>query len=443
MQLANKKVTTIGARRSGVAVANLVLSKGGIPKISDSGTREASAADLQNLSAPEQVATEWGGHTRAFVEDSDLIILSPGVRLDAEPVQWARAKNIPVWGEIELAWQFCTKPVIAVTGSNGKTTVVNLITKILEAGGLRPCLCGNVGSPFSGQVLQLDDKDFVVLEISSFQLESIQKFCPHIAVFLNFSQNHLDRHKDLTEYFDAKKKIFLNQSGKDYAVLNQQNEMIKALAPELKAKVVFFNAPDVLKETGLTNPNQQAVFAVGQILGISGDVCRRVFSEFKGVEHRLEWVRSVNGIEFINDSKATTAEASRWAMQSFDRPIVMICGGRDKNIDFSVLREVVKTKVKRMIVIGEAREKIRRTFSDVVDLEECGSLKEAVQKAQQSAALGESVVFSPMCASFDMFANFEERGRVFKQIVWELFEIKNEKVPQRPSLPVSQLDRST
>ena len=414
MDLANKKVTIIGARRSGVAVANLVLRLNGRPKISENGP------PIEAFGGDKEIPTEWGGHTRQFIEDSDLLVLSPGVRIDASPVRWARAKKIPVIGEIELAWRFCPKPVIAVTGSNGKTTVVTLIAKILEAAGKKVSLCGNMGIPFSKEVLNLENKDLVVLEISSFQLESIVDFRPHVAVILNFSQNHLDRHKDLNEYFEAKKRIFLNQQPGDYAVLNYEEPLLRNLASQLKTKVLYFNSPNVLRETHLRNPNQLAAMTVGTIFGVSTDVAAKVFAEFKGVEHRLEWVRTVNGVHFINDSKATTAEAGRWALESFKEPIILICGGRDKNIDFSVLRELVQKKVKKMMVIGEARDKIKRVFSDVVTVQECPTLEEAVVQARKSATAGDRVVLSPLCASFDMFSNFEERGRVFKKIVQEL-----------------------
>ncbi|HLD69641.1 MAG TPA: UDP-N-acetylmuramoyl-L-alanine--D-glutamate ligase [Candidatus Omnitrophota bacterium] len=427
MDLTNKKVTILGARRSGVAVANLVSRLNGIPKISDSGSKDASQKDLEKLIFPQNVLMEWGGHTKSFVEDSDLVVLSPGVRIDAQPVLWARAKKIPVMGEIELAWRFCSKPVVAVTGSNGKTTVVTLITRILQEAGQKVSLCGNVGIPFCEEVLNLQDKDLVVMEASSFQLESIIDFRPHVAVILNFSQNHLDRHKDLDEYFDAKKRIFLNQRPDDYAVLNYEDHRLRNLAPQLKAKVLYFNSPDALEETSLRNPNQLAAIRVAKIFKLRPDVVAKVFAEFTGVEHRLEWVRTLDGVHFINDSKATTAEAGRWAMESFEEPIIMICGGRDKNIDFSLLRELAGKKVKKMLVIGEARDKLKKAFSDVVTVEECRTLEEAVLRARKSASIGDRVVLSPMCASFDMFLNFEERGRIFKKIVKELIPSLNKK----------------
>ncbi len=420
LELKNKRVTVIGAQRSGIAVANLVTNLKGKVKISECGPRQQSEKNLAKLISPQNVEHEWNGHSQPFIEESDLVVLSPGIRLDALPVQWARAKGIPVLGEIELAWQFCSKPVIAVTGSNGKTTVVTLITRFLENGGKRVVLCGNMGIPFSEQVLDLPKKDLVVLEISSFQLESILTFRPHVAVFLNFNQNHLDRHKDLNEYLEAKKRIFFNQTSSDYAVLNYQSAQIRDSSSAISSQVRYFNHPDVVRGASIKNPNYLAAMTVAGILGVEETVCHQAFDSFKGVEHRLEWVRSVAGVDFINDSKSTTAEAGRWAMQSFNRKVIMICGGRDKNIDFSVLRDVVQEKVRKMIVIGESKEKIKRSFSDVVPIEECATLLEAVKTARKNAVAGECVLFSPMCTSFDMFSNFEERGMVFKEIVQQL-----------------------
>ncbi len=420
LDLKNKKVTVIGARRSGVAVANLVYRLHGKPKISDLGPREASKTDLEKLIMKDNMPMEWGGHSQNFIEDSDLVVLSPGVRIDAPPVQWAKGKSIPVMGEIELAWQFCPIPIIAVTGSNGKTTTVHLISKILEKAGKRACLCGNLGYPFCEYVLDLKDKDFVILEVSSFQLESVIEFKPHIALLLNFSQNHLDRHKDIQDYFDAKKRIFLNQDKNDYALLNYDDPKIKDLSKTLKAQVSFFNAPDALEKTTIKNPNQLAAMAVAKILGIDRSFCFQVFKEFKGVEHRLELVRTIYEVDYINDSKSTTVEAGRWALQNIANPIVMIAGGKNKNMDFSPLRNLVKQRVKRMLVIGEAKGQLKNAFKSVVEVEESESLELAILRAQDIARPGDCVLLSPMCASFDMFKDFEHRGRVFKETVMRL-----------------------
>ncbi|HOW34814.1 MAG TPA: UDP-N-acetylmuramoyl-L-alanine--D-glutamate ligase [Candidatus Omnitrophota bacterium] len=417
MDLKNKKVTVLGLGRSGTALAELIDSLKGIPRISEKAPYDSVKKVLENWPLKDRVETEFGNHSREFIEKSDLVVLSPGVRIDAPPVQWAREKNIPVIGEIELAWSFCDKPVIAVTGSNGKTTVSTLIKEFLAAAGKKVCLCGNIGSPFSKHVLELKDKDFVVLEISSFQLESIVHFRPHVAVFINFSQNHLDRHKDLQEYLDAKKRIFMNQAKGDYAVLNYQDPTVKGLTPELKAKVIYFNSPQVLEHVPISNPNYLAASAAAGVLGVSQEICRKAFENFKGVEHRLEQVRTIEGVDFINDSKSTTIESGRWALESIERPIILICGGRDKKLDFSVIKDLVRNKVKLMIIIGEAREKIRQVFKGVIPIEESDSFKNAVLLARQKAVKGDCVILSPMCTSYDMFSNFEERGKVFKEIV--------------------------
>lgn len=428
MDLKNKTVTILGAQRTGMALARLVARLGGKAKISEKGTENTLPGDFRQWAKQHQVACEFRGHTRPFIEGSDVLVLSPGVPHNSEAVQWARAENSLVLGEIEFAFQFCNKPVIAVTGSNGKTTVVTLIHQVLEAAGRRSCLCGNIGAPFSGYVLDLADKDFVVLEISSFQMETvidpgtpgIRGFKPHIAVILNVNQNHLDRHKDFQEYFDAKKRIFLNQDARDYAVLNAQDQGLKNLAPQLKAQVRFFNAAPLALPGVAPNPNFAVAREVANILGIKDDVCAGVFRNFKGVEHRLELVRQIDGVNFINDSKATTAQAAIWALERLNAPVIMICGGRDKNIDFSVVAPFVRQKVKKMITIGEARAKLKKTFEGVVSLEEYTTLPDAVSRAGAIAQKGDSVLLSPMCTSFDMFANYEERGRLFKELVHNL-----------------------
>jgi len=425
MDLANKTVTILGAQRTGMALARLAVRLGGRAKISEKGDEGAVSEDFRQWAKQHKVICEFRGHTRVFIEGSDLVVLSPGVPHNSEAVGWARARNILVLGEIEFAFQFCPKPVIAVTGSNGKTTVVTLIYDVLEASGRRSCLCGNIGVPFAGQVLDLDDKDLVVLEISSFQLETIvpsdtpgiRGFKPHVAVILNVNQNHLDRHEDFQEYFDAKKRIFSNQDARDYAVLNAQDPGLKDLAPRLKAQVRFFNATPLALAGVMPNSNFAVTREVANILGINDEVCARVFRDFKGVEHRLELVRQIDGVSFINDSKATTAQAAIWALERLNSPVIMICGGRDKNIDYSVVVPLVREKVKKMIIIGEARAKLRKTFAPVVALEECATLSEAVTRASVIARTGDNVLLSPMCTSFDMFANYEERGRAFKQIV--------------------------
>lgn len=413
--LKNKRVTIIGAARSGIAVADVVLRLGGIAKISESKQLEEVIAG---------VIVEAGGHTKEFIQDSDYVVLSPGVRLDTLPVKWARECGIEVMGEVEFASRLCPCPIVAVTGSNGKTTTSTVIAEIIKRAGRSVCICGNIGSPFSKHVLDLKSTDTVVLEISSFQLESTIHFKPHVAVWTNFSQNHLDRHKDLEEYFQAKCKIFANQDKNDFAVINIGDPQLKKLAERLKVKVLFFNqhhprltSPVEGEEFEVDNPNYLAAMQVARALGISDDICLKVFSEFRGVEHRLEFVRDLGGVDFINDSKSTTVEAGRWALERTLKPMVMICGGLDKHLDYSPLKPLVEKKVKHMLAIGQAREIMKSTFADVVDVDTFTSLEEAVKAARGIAKSGECVLLSPMCASFDMFKDYEHRGRCFKEIV--------------------------
>jgi UDP-N-acetylmuramoylalanine--D-glutamate ligase len=426
--LKRKRVTIIGAARSGIAVANAVLRLGGVAKISEHKPLEEFAAQLKDLSDTTLVNIEAGGHTKDFVQDSDYVVLSPGVRLDMLCVKWAKDRGIEVMGEVEFASRLAPCPIVAVTGTNGKTTTSTLIAEIIKRAGRKVCLCGNIGSPLSKYVLDLKPLDTIVLEISSFQLESTIHFKPHVAVWTNFSQNHLDQHKDLEEYFQAKCKIFTNQDKNDFAVLNFGDPELRKLAgyyplldpPRkgeginklLKAKVLFFGEGHLVD-----NPNYLAAIEVARALGISEDTCLKVFLEFKGVEHRLEFVRNLDGVDFINDSKSTTLEASRWALERADKPVIMICGGSDKKLDYSPLKPLVAKKVKHMIAIGQIGEIMRSTFSDEVTVDILSSLEEAVKAAKGLAKPGECVLLSPMTASFDMFDDYEHRGRCFKDIV--------------------------
>jgi len=434
LDLTNKKITILGARRSGLALAKLVLQLKGNPRISDCGSEESSSKDTREWICKHNIPIEWGQHSKEFISESDYIVLSPAVPYGSSVVQWAKKEEIPVLGEIEFAFQFCRGKIIAVTGSNGKTTVVTLLRDVLHKAGCPVALCGNIGYPFSECVLDSKDDSYTVLEVSSFQLESIlgednckrienveryhgiKGFKPHIAVLLNLSSNHLDRHKDIDDYRQAKQRIFLNQEANDYAVLPSDEAPWIELASAIKANVIYSKSSNDA-EADAENPNYRAVKKVAKILNISSSTCDEVFSSFRGIEHRLEWIRNLDGVEFINDSKSTTAEATRWALSRIPQPILIICGGRDKNIDMTVLRDRMGQKVKVMYVIGEAREKITKIFSSVMPVVECDSLEAAVTQARGQAVEGDCILLSPMCASFDMFRNYEHRGEVFKHIV--------------------------
>ena len=409
----DKKILIAGFARSGLACANLLYDLGAEVFVTDNQDTEATRANLNQLKS-KNIKVELGAHSPEFVRGKDLVIISPGVPNAALPITWAIDAGIPVISEIELAWILCPAEVIAITGTNGKTTVTTLIGKILEAAGKKVFTCGNIGKPFCLEVEKMREGDYVSLEVSSFQLENIDTFKPKISVILNLSRNHLDRYDGMVDYLAAKKRIFKNQNTSDYLVLNYDDPQIGELSKEAEAKISYFR-----KEEGL-NPNQSAVLEVASILGINKELVMRVFAEFKGVEHRLEEVAKINGVKFINDSKSTTTEATVWALNNLNEPLILICGGREKGNDYSAVLELAAKKVKAAILIGEAREKIKKAFGGVIKLEEAASLKEAVEKAQGLARPGDCVLFSPMCKSFDMFSNYEERGRIFKDLVSKL-----------------------
>lgn len=413
----NKKITVVGLARSGLSAAHLLADLGAkvfVSEKSDNDNLRALASGLRK----RRIEVELGGHTESFIKEKDLIVASPGVSNRAYPLIRADELKIPVISEIELAWSLCPATVIAVTGTNGKTTVTTLIAKILEAKGKRAFALGNIGKPFSGEVRNMNCADFVSLEVSSFQLERIINFKPKVSVILNISLDHLDRYKDMDEYLAAKKRIYMNQEKDDYSVLNYDDQVIRALSKETKAKTVFFSSKDSSGDSGFNlNPNHFAVMAVGSIFGISKDACLEVFRNFKGVEHRLEEVRRLDGIKFINDSKATNVDSTVWALNNISEPVILIAGGRDKNSDYRTISNLLKEKVKFLILIGEAADKINNSFKGLLPIKRASSLDEAVNLAFGKAASGDCVLLSPMCASFDMFDNYEHRGKIFKEIV--------------------------
>ncbi|MFA6349527.1 MAG: Mur ligase family protein [Candidatus Omnitrophota bacterium] len=421
----DKSVVVVGLARSGIACANLLYSLGAKVSVTESRDSEATREAAQELRS-RGITVELGKHSKEFFKSRDFIIVSPGVPANSQPIIWAKEYAIPVLSEIEAAWLLCPATVIAVTGSGGKTTVTTLIGKAIQASGKKVFVCGNIGNPFSGEVEKIAPEDFVSLEVSSFQLENIAQFKPHIAVVLNFNRNHLDRHKDMQEYLDAKKRIFANQDAGDYLVLNDKDRVLKGLAEEARSKVVFFGS-----RPSEYNPNQQAVMAVASILGIDKEVCVKVFSEFKGLEHRMEFVAEVNGVRFINDSKATLAESTVWAINNISSPVILIAGGKDKGVDYSLISKPGAGKIKEIITIGEAADLINDALGKSFKIERAKTLEEAINLAFDKARPGDSVLLSPMCSSFDMFANFEERGRVFKQAVMAL-ALNSQPLPRNP-----------
>lgn len=413
----NKKITVIGIARSGIACANLLSSLGAKVSITDIHDNEQTRKNLKKITSKD-IQVELGGHSRDFVRGRDLIVISPGVDNLSPAVIMAEEFKIPVISEIEVGSLLCQGTIIAVTGSNGKTTVTTLTAKVLEAAKKNVYICGNIGEPFCAKVKDIKSQDYVCLEISSFQLERIVYFKPKIAVILNLTPNHLDRYRDMSEYTEAKKRIFMNQDKDDFLILNSEDKLLKGLANEAKSKILFFKQDDSF------NPNQAAVLAISTVLNIDKKICRKVFFDFKGVEHRMEKAGSIKGVEFINDSKATTVNSTLWALAILKTPVILIAGGKDKGLDYGLLIPSAKHKIKHIVLIGEARKKIKEALGDHFKIKEADNLKEAVGLAFAAAERGDAVLFSPMCASFDMFTDYEDRGRKFKSEVLKLAKEK-------------------
>ncbi len=408
----NKNITIVGLGRSGFACATLLHSIGALVSITEKDRSPQVVGYAQRL--PTSIKYELGNHTSQFIWGRDLIVVSPGVDSNSKPLIWAREFGIPVIGELECAWRLCPGRVIAITGTNGKTTTTTLIGRMIEASGQRVFVLGNIGTPFSAQVYQIRRGDFVVLEVSSFQLETIEKFKPNIAVILNFTPDHLDRYSDLSAYLSAKSRIFMNQDKGDFLVLNREDPIVSDLANSSEAKVVYFDSKLHV------NLNFAAAKAVASILGIGSDLCERVFLAFKGLPHRLERVGELESREFINDSKATNPQATVFALQNINKPVILIAGGRDKGFDFSKIRDFLSQKIKSIILIGETKEKMRRAFEEKIPTKEAPDLLKAVETAFSESKRGDCILFSPMCSSFDMFRDYEHRGDIFKSSVIDL-----------------------
>jgi len=405
-----KKVCVVGWGRSGISLTNLLLGLGKEVKVSEAAEDKTFPHQLINDFARKGVKFEFAGHSKEFIKDTQLLILSPGVDLSSSPVkQIAQAYKIPWVGEIEFSSWLTKAKIIAITGTNGKTTCSELIYQLLKHTKRQVFLGGNIGRPFSSFVLDTKKKDLIVLEISSFQLESIIEFKPYLAAFLNIEPDHLDRYSDFKDYFQAKLNIFKNQDREDWAVLNKNIDFRSQIEKVVKSQLVYFS-----KE--FSNENFSCVYRVAAIFGLTKTDCLKVFSEFKGLRHRLEVVRELNKVTFINDSKATNPSSTIWALKNTKAPIILLAGGKDKGLDYSLILPHLG-KVKRVNLFGEAAVKIREALGSKVKTEIFSSLKEAVLSSWQGVASGDTILLSPMCSSFDMFSNYQDRGDKFSEIV--------------------------
>ena len=447
MDLKGKRVLVLGLGKSGVASALFLEKQGARVSVSDARSEEQLRFQIPAL-LDHGIRVETGEHGERTFREQDLIVVSPGVPVDVPQLVRAVERGTPVIGELELAARFLKGSVVAITGSNGKTTTTTLAGTILAAGGRTPLVGGNIGTPAISFVESATDDTWMVLEISSFQLETITTFHPKIAVVLNITPDHLDRHYTFEKYAAAKARIFENQTPDDFAVLNYDNEPCIAMAANSKAPVYWFSRMKevgrgafasndrifwrdgnaereimLLAEISLKGAhnieNVLAGVCIGMLAGVAAEDIRRAIGAFKAVEHRLEYVATVGGVEYYNDSKATNVDATIKALESFPGRIHLILGGKDKGSDYALLNRLLSERVERVYTIGAAAAKIESQVrgTEVVSL---GNLEAAVKRASGSATPGDVILLAPACASFDQFDSYEHRGRVFKELVQQL-----------------------
>ncbi len=403
-------ICVVGFGRTGVYLVDLLVKLGKRVKVTDKKDKENFSPFLIKRFSQAKVNFEFSQHTKSFIEGSDLVVVSPGVDIQNTPIiEIADKEGIPVVGEIELVSWLTSAKIVAITGTNGKTTTSFLTYRILKRKGKNVYLAGNIGIPFSCYALVLKPSDIVILEVSSFQLESIIEFKPFIACLLNLKPDHLDRYQDFDSYIRAKLNIFRNHTGNEWAVLNKEIFNLKTITKNINSRIVYFSSE-------LSNPNFSAVYRVLSILGIDKTDCIKFFADFKGLPHRFQIVRKVRGITFINDSKATNPTSTIWALKNINSDIILIAGGKDKGLDYTVVKPYLR-RVKKINLIGESADKIRESLSYDRRVYLFNSLREAVRDAYASAGSKDTVLFSPMCSSFDMFSNYIERGRRFIEIV--------------------------
>ena len=444
-------MVVMGLARSGLATARFLQAAGARVTVTDRAPKEILgpyAAQAHRMG----LALELGGHSQSTLDTADTIVISPGVPHTIAPLMHARAKGVPVVGEIELAARHITRPIVAVSGTNGKTTTTELVGKMLEACGLRVFVGGNIGTPLIEIAGRDEGLDVIVAEVSSFQLDTTVTFAPHVAVLLNISPDHLDRYPSLQAYADSKALLFKNQTGKGCTIFNAADELVRQRADTSAGRKLCFAhqayaarigccaavigegridlrlSPETggalhLDKTGLFGPhNRENIAAAGLAAlaaGGSMEGIQKAVDHFQPTAHRLEWVRTLNGVKFINDSKATNVDAVVRALECFAQPVVLIMGGRNKGYDFMALFDPVRRGVKKLIVVGEAADEISAALDGAPSegVERVNDMVGAVQAACRAARSGDVVLLSPACASFDMFASYEQRGNVYRRCV--------------------------
>lgn len=445
---AGMKTVVVGLGRTGESTAEFLLNRGASVLATDIRTSEhedlaAGAEKLRELGA----AVELGSHRDSAFVEADLIVVSPGVPPTIAPLEKARKRGVKITGEIELASLFVTSPIVAVTGTNGKTTTTSLIGEIFRAAGKKVFVGGNIGDPLIGQVMSGDEADVLVVEVSSFQLETVETFRPKVGVLLNLSPDHLDRYPDEHSYYEAKTRLFQRQGPEDFAVLNRDDPNSMAI-PGAARKLTFSRKYKVKNGAHLdegrivlvregarlaelpvgelsligshNQENVMAALTASTAMGIDPATACRAAAGFKGLPHRLEFVGEYKGVRYYNDSKGTNVGAVLKSLGGFSDPVILIAGGRDKDSDFGLLKPLVRERVKLAILLGEAGPRIKDAWGGAVETAMVGDMAEAVALASNRADTGDVVLLSPACASFDMFDSYGHRGRVFTDLVGEL-----------------------
>lgn len=449
IELAGKHVLVVGLARTGIATALFCAARGAHVTATEERSESQIAETAAKLRAAG-IALELGGHQSPTFVLQDLIVPSPGVPLMMPALASARAIGIPVWSEMELAWRFLRGRLVCITGSNGKTTTTSLVGQILETAGLPVQVAGNIGTPLISRVDVSSDAGFTVVEASSFQLESIAAFRPDIAVLLNLTPDHLDRHGSFEEYSRAKARIFENQAEGDAAVLNADDAVAPQYAPSgpqvfwfsrqrrvdsgcfLRgdeivfrrdgSETILFHRADIGLRGDHNVENVLAAAAAATLAGVEPAAIAEGVRSFAGVEHRIEFVAAISGVEYFNDSKATNVDATLKALDAFSGNLLVILGGKDKGSDYAILRTGLRQHARMVLLIGAAAGKIEAQLGGVVPVERAGTMERAVELAAEHARPGDTVLLAPACASFDQFESYEHRGRVFKQLVRGLAE---------------------
>ncbi len=447
MELKDKNVAVAGLGVTGSAVVDFLIGKGACVRITESG-REPETVDKAGRLKEAGVRCQVGGHTTEFLEGTELVVVSPGVDDGALPLVWARERGVPVISEIELAYRFCKAGIIAISGTNGKSTVTTLIGRMLEPAGGRTYVCGNIGTPFIKIAPETAPEDTVVLEVSSFQLEHVELFRPRIALLLNVSEDHLDRYAGIEPYLAAKLRLFANQGAEDFAVVNYDQHRLKGLDIKTAAGKLYFSKYRLPKERdGAYVENEEIVVRRGgkfiwitskealslpgehnvenalaaslaaYMAGADPEAINASLKDFRPLPHRFELVGSVKGIKFIDDSKATNIDSVNRALQSSPGGVVLIAGGRDKGGDYRAIKKTLKNKVKSIILMGEARERMAGAFAGAAPVMFAEGIDQAVGLAYERSRRGDTVLLSPMCSSFDMFRDYKERGDLFRKAV--------------------------